>query len=130
MTRESKQVDKDGVKSTQARYGLPSLPSPVLWTSVTLPKIFQQYIKAKNLLPINRALGLSENKEYPSEAVAKPYANLAAITRANTDLTKVNKNCPTNWISDHFRDSRLPVAFKEREGAPSRQQPPYLEEIV
>lgn len=114
-SQDSKQVDKDGAKFTRARYGLPTLPSPFFWTSVTLPTIFRNYIKANNLLPLNRMLGLSEAREYPSEAVAKPYGNLATIARANTDLTKVNKNCPTNWISDHFRDSRLPVAFKEME---------------
>lgn len=119
MTRPSKgnqpvPTEKNALPSSRVRHLAPSLPSPIFWSTVSVPDTFEEYIRANTLLLRDRhILPPPNSRSHASEGMSKNISNLAAILRANTDLTKISRNCPTNWIADHFSDKNLPVPFQE-----------------
>lgn len=104
------------VSRSSARRVAPTLPSPTFWSTLAHPELFAKYIQANELLPRDRNLKPPPGspvsfKDHPSEALSKRYGNIKAIVKANTDESKIVRNCTTEWISDHFKDDKLPKPF-------------------
>lgn len=108
------------IPPSRVRHVPPTLPAPTFWTTLAHPDLFEKYIIHQDLLPRDRnakpppgsdSAAEAAFKEHPSEAYSKHLGNIRAIVKANTDESKVVRNCITEWVADHCKDHLLPCPF-------------------